>query len=141
MNKQIKEVKKTFKRKNKMSKRSSLAGFAMMGLAAGAAAWYFFGTKEGRKCMDKAMETFNDFSSTVKEKTNEGLERASEYAGKAKSKAKKKYAEGKEKLADAADTVKAKANRLKEDAEDLGRKAAHSAENLADDAARKADKY
>lgn len=141
MNKQVKAIKKTFKRKNKMSKRSSLAGFAMMGLAAGAAAWYFFGTKDGRKCLDKAMETFNDFSSTVKEKANEGMERASEYADKAKSKAKKKYAEGKEKLEDAANTVKNKANRLKDDAEDLGRKAAHSAADLADDAANKANKY
>ena len=124
-----------------MSKRSSLAGFAMAGLAAGAAAWYFFGTKEGRKCVDKAMESFNEFSNIVKDKTSEGFERASEYAGKAKSEAKKKYAEGKEKFADAADNVKQKANRLKDDAEELGKKAAHSAENLADDAAKKANKY
>lgn len=124
-----------------MSKRSNLAGFALMGMAAGAAAWYFFGTKEGRKCLDKAMENLNEFSDTVKEKTSEGLERASEYADKAKSEAKKKYAEGKGKLSDAAENVKGKADRVKGDAEELGRKAARKADDLVDDAAKKANKY
>jgi len=137
------ELKKSLN-KNKMSKNSSLLGFALAGMAAGAAAWYLFGTKDGRKSLSKAIDGINELSSTIKEKASEGLECASDFADKAKDKAKKKFEEGKRKfsdisdqVSDASDEIKKKGNRLKDDAEDLGRKAARGAEDLATDAKNK----
>ncbi len=129
------DFKKTFKIKNKMNnKNSSLIGFALAGLAAGAAAWYLFGTKEGRDTLNKAVDGFNEFSHNLKDRANDGLEYAASYAEKAKQ----KFEQGKNQFSDATDELKdragQKANRLKDEAESLGRQAGHSADNLIDDA-------
>lgn len=130
------ELKKSLN-KDKMSKNSSLVGFALAGLAAGAAAWYLFGTKDGRKSLNKAIDSISELSNTIKEKASEGLDCASDFAEKAKDKAKKKFEEGKDKFSDVSDEIKKKGSRLKDDAENLGRKAARSAEDLATDARNK----
>lgn len=133
-----KELEKTLKKENcKMKNKSSLVGFALAGLAAGAAAWYLFGTKEGRKNLNKAVEGFNEFSSTLKDKASDGLDYASDFADKAKKKAKKKFEEGKNKFAHVADDLLEKGKHLKDDATELGRKAAHDAQSLAEDAKNK----
>lgn len=116
-----------------MSKNSSLVGFALAGLAAGAAAWYLFGTKEGRKSLNKAIDGISELSSTLKEKANDGLECASDFADKTKDKMKKKFEEGKIKFSEVSDDIKKKGSQLKDDAEDLRRRAARSAEDLATD--------
>lgn len=130
------ELKKSLN-KDKMSKNSSLIGFALAGLAAGAAAWYLFGTKDGRKSLNKAIDGISELSNTIKERASEGLECASDFTDKAKDKAKRKFEEGKSKFSEVSDEIKKKGSRLKDDVEDLGRRAARSAEELATDAKNK----
>src|SRR5690606_15979267 len=104
------EFKKSFKKKDKMKNKSSLLGFALTGMAVGAAALYLFGTKEGRKNLNCAIEGINEFSNTLKDKANEGLECASDFAAKAKKMAKQKFEEGKSSFEDATDEIKQKGN-------------------------------
>lgn len=125
--------------------RSSIIGFAIAGLALGTAAWYLFGTKEGRENFDRAVEGINDVSSKLQKKAKkkmknagdrvkEGMDSASHFAEKAKDKASKYGDKFREEFQDASDEAKEKGSKLAQDAKELANKAAHSASNLADDA-------
>src|SRR5690606_27173917 len=72
------------KRKMCMEKdRNSIVGFALAGLALGAAAWYLFGTKEGRDRFDRAVDGIGEVSAKLQQKAKEGMECASDLKGRA----------------------------------------------------------
>lgn len=128
--------------------RSSIIGFALAGLAVGAAAWYLFGTKEGRENFDRAIEGINDVSSKLQKKAAEKMDYASDKikdgmgcASEIVDKVKDKAGEVGEKIRDASEEAREKGHQLAKDAKDLANKAAHSASNLADDAKSKSRKY
>lgn len=128
--------------------RASIIGFALAGLAIGAAAWYLFGTKEGRENFDRAIEGINDVSSKLQkkaaekvdyasEKIKEGMDSASGIVDKVKNRA----GEVSEKFHDASAEAKEKGQQLAKDAKDLANKAAHSANDLVDETINKSKKY
>lgn len=110
--------------------RSSIVGFALAGLALGAAAWYLFGTKDGRENFDRAVEGINEVSTKLQKKAKEGMEYASDLADKAQ-----------DKFNDMSDEAKRKGREVVKDAQDLASKAAHSAEDLTDTAKSKLNKH
>ena len=128
--------------------RSSIIGFALAGLAVGAAAWYLFGTKEGRENFDRAIDGISDVSSKLQKKAAEKMEYASEkikdgvdYASGIVDKVKDKTGEYGEKFHDASQEAKDKGQQLAKDAKELANKAAHSTSGLADDAKNISRKY
>jgi len=92
------KIKNKLKKKSMEKERSSIIGFALAGLAIGAAAWYLFGTKEGRENFDRAVEGINEVSTKLQKKAKEkmdyasdkikdGVDCASEFTDKVKDKA------------------------------------------------------
>lgn len=139
---------KKYKMKNMEKERASIIGFALAGLAVGAAAWYLFGTKEGRENFDRAIEGINDVSSKLQKKAAEKIDYASEKIKDGMDstsgmvdKVKSKVGEASEKFHDASDEAKEKGQRLAKDAKDLANKAAHSANDLTDEAKNKSKRY
>lgn len=124
-----------------MSKRSSLIGFALAGLAAGAAAWYLFGTKEGRETLDRAMAGMQDFSDQVKTRAKEGMEYASDVVDKTKRKAGEAYEKAETNIKAQAQKAKAHGKSMARDVEDLGKQAASKARDMGDEAEAKSKKY
>lgn len=110
--------------------RSSIVGFALAGLALGAAAWYLFGTKEGRENFDRAVEGINEVSSKLQKKAKEGMEYASDLADKAQ-----------DKFHDISEDAKRKGKEVIDDAHDLANRAADRASDLTDTAKSKLNKH
>ncbi|MBC7913665.1 MAG: YtxH domain-containing protein [Pyrinomonadaceae bacterium] len=54
-----------------MTNNSKLPTLLLAGLAAGAAAWYFLGTDEGKKTCNSLVDSLKGFSDSVIEKANE----------------------------------------------------------------------
>src|SRR5690606_12089692 len=72
------------KRKDmKMNTKNSIVTYALVGLAAGTAAWLLLGTKEGRKQMDRASDGIRELSKSIRKSTKEGIRKASESANRA----------------------------------------------------------
>ena len=74
-------------RKRKMKNQSQLAAFIITGVAVGAAAWWLFGTKEGRRQMDCAADNMRDIANSLRQKAKEGAVKAADLAGKAREEA------------------------------------------------------
>lgn len=53
-----------------MSKNSNLSAIILAGVVIGAAAWYLFGTEEGKKTTDSLAESLKDFSDSMMEKAH-----------------------------------------------------------------------
>lgn len=68
---------KTTKKEKAMDTKKNIVAFALVGLAVGTAAYFLFGTKEGRKQLDCAGDNFRKFSGTVRERTRDGAAQAS----------------------------------------------------------------
>lgn len=68
----------------KSKKTGKFFACALTGLAVGAAVYYLFATKEGKKTLQETLEGVNNFKDSFKKQIDEGLERASKYADKAK---------------------------------------------------------
>lgn len=146
------KIKKKIKKKNMEKERSSIIGFAFAGLAIGAAAWYLFGTKEGRENFDRAVEGINEVSTKLQknaknkmeyasERIREGVDCASEFTDRVKEKAEKFSSKIQDDFSDATDNAKEKGKEMAKDAKELANRAAQSARDLADDAKRDATKY
>lgn len=56
-----------------MTNNSKLPALLLAGLAIGAAAWYFFGTEEGKRTTDSLAESLKDVSGSIKDKANETI--------------------------------------------------------------------
>lgn len=130
------------KMKHSMEKeRSSIVGFAVAGLAIGVAAWYLFGTKEGRENFDRAIEGIGEVSSKLQKKAKEtlheagdkikeGVQHASEFKDELMTKASKLGEKAQDKFEDATAEAKEKGSKMAQDAKDLANKAAHSATDV-----------
>ncbi|WP_026899200.1 YtxH domain-containing protein [Daejeonella oryzae] len=59
---------------------SALAPILLIGLAAGAAAWYLLKTEKGRETKDTLLDTFNELSNTFKEKASDSINQVTEQA-------------------------------------------------------------
>lgn len=129
------------KYRKKMGKRSSLMGFALAGLAAGAAAWYLFGTKEGRKALDRAMEGMSDFSETIKSKAKEGMDCVSDFADKAKNKAQSMMDSAEDTVQSKAEKAESYGKAMAKDAKDLAKSAVSKADDVVEEAKDKGKKY
>ncbi len=144
----MKRIENKNKKKDMENDRSSIIGFALAGLAVGAAAWYLFGTKEGRENFDRAIDGINDVSSKLQKKAKEKMEYASDKikdrvdsASNVVEKVKDKAGSFREKFHDASDEAKEKGQELVRDAKDLANKAAHSTNDFADETQAKSKKY
>lgn len=131
--------------KMEKDRSSSIVGFALAGLAVGAAAWYLFGTKEGRDNFDRAVDGISEVSHKLKKKAKENMDKGMEYASE-KVKEGKKYASEvadnvKDKFEDATEEARDKGREMASDAKELANKAKNSAEDLIDEAKSKSNKY
>ena len=54
-----------------MPNNSKLPTLLLVGIAAGAAAWYLLSTEEGKKTCDSLVDSFKGFSDSVMERANE----------------------------------------------------------------------
>ena len=116
--------------KKMCNKTTKFVAFALTGLAVGAAAYYLFGTKEGRKTLNKAVDGVNDLSKTLKAQAEEGLDKAVQLANKAKE----EYHKVVHLAEDARQEAMERANRYKEEAKRLARKGMEKAKDLKADA-------
>lgn len=123
-------------KEKKESKTTKFVAFALAGLAAGAAVYYLFGTKEGRKTLNKAVDGVNGLSRTLKAQAEEGLQRASHLANRAKE----EYHRVLTMADDARYDAMEKASKYKEEAKKLTKKGLKYAEELSDQARSKVDK-
>ncbi|MEH6306548.1 hypothetical protein RYH73_12900 [Olivibacter sp. CPCC 100613] len=123
-------------KEKKGSKTAKFVAFALAGLAAGAAVYYLFGTKEGRKTLNKAVDGVNGLSKTLKTQAEEGLQRASHLANRAKEEYHRVLT-----MADGArhDALE-KADKYKADAKKLTKKGLKYAEEISKEARSKVDK-
>lgn len=67
----------------KMNTKNSIVTYALVGLAAGTAAWLLLGTKEGRRQMDRASDGIRELSKSIRKTTKEGIRKASDMANRA----------------------------------------------------------
>lgn len=119
----------------KGGKTTKFVAFALAGLAAGAAVYYLFGTNEGRKTLNKAVDGVNGLSKTLKAQAEEGLQKASHLANRAK----KEYHRVLHMADDARHEAMEKAGEYKEEAKDLTKKGLKYAEDLSSEARSKVD--
>ncbi len=62
---------------------STIGAVLLVGLAAGAAAWYFLKTEKGRETADNLLDSFNNISSDLKDKASDSFSQVSDKAKKA----------------------------------------------------------
>jgi len=62
------------------SKNSTIGTVLLVGLAAGAAAWYFLKTEKGQATAENLVDSFKDLSSTWKEKASDSFSQVTEQA-------------------------------------------------------------
>ena len=56
-----------------MTNNSKLPALLLAGVAIGAAAYYFFGTEDGKRTTDSLAESLKDISGSLKDKANETM--------------------------------------------------------------------
>ncbi|WP_374164225.1 YtxH domain-containing protein [Arcticibacter sp. MXS-1] len=59
-----------------MKNRSTIAGVVLAGLATGAAAWYLFGTSNGKEVCNKLMSSVKDMSGSMKDMSSSVMDKA-----------------------------------------------------------------
>ncbi len=59
---------------------SALAPILLVGIAAGAAAWYLLKTDKGKETADTLVDTFNDLTKNFQAKASESLNQVTEQA-------------------------------------------------------------
>jgi gas vesicle protein len=66
-----------------MSRRNSIATYALVGLAAGTIAYLLLGTKGGRKQLDCASREIQKFTDDIRKKSKKGYGKAAEWVDRA----------------------------------------------------------
>ena len=115
--------------------KNGLVAFALVGLAAGAAAWYLLGTDDGKKQLDRANEGIKSLTKSLKDLSKKEAKKAQKLANRAsaeldslKSKAQAAFGKASE-----------DADALKNKAKEAGRDALDHANNAAQNLASKID--
>ncbi|MBC7746259.1 MAG: YtxH domain-containing protein [Flavobacterium sp.] len=65
---------------NNDKKTTTIGAVILVGLAAGAAAWYFMKTEKGRETADNLLDSLHNISSDIKDKTSDSFSQVSEQA-------------------------------------------------------------
>lgn len=60
--------------------KSTIGAVLLVGLAAGAVAWYLLKTDKGRETADNLLNTFNDLSTNLKDKASDSFSQVTEQA-------------------------------------------------------------
>ena len=60
--------------------KSTIGAVLLVGLAAGAAAWYLLKTEKGRETADNLMNTFNDLGTNFRDKASDSFAQVTEQA-------------------------------------------------------------
>ncbi len=67
-----------------MKNKNGLVAFALLGLAAGAAAYYLLSTEDGKKQLDKANSSIKSLTKSLKELSKKEAQKAERFAKSAK---------------------------------------------------------
>ncbi len=110
-----------------MKNTNGLLAFALLGLAAGTAAYYLLATDDGKKTLDKANEGIKDLTNSLKDITKKEGKKAAKLAQSAKEELEALTAKAK-------DSGKQVLDKVSDKASDWANKASNSAHNLADKA-------
>jgi len=78
-------------------KNSSIVAYALIGMAAGTVAYLLFGTKEGRKQLDRAGDSIRDLTKSIRNSTQDGIHKAQQLADRAVKEVDELRAEAKQK--------------------------------------------
>lgn len=65
---------------NSNGNKSTIGAVLLVGLAAGAAAWYFLKTEKGRETADNLLVSLNDMSSNLRDKASDSFAQVTEQA-------------------------------------------------------------
>lgn len=124
-----------------MKNKNGLVAFALIGLAAGAAAWYLLGTDDGKKQLSRANDGIKDLTRSLKDVSKREAKRARKLASQASEELhalKNKAAEGfgslKDRASDEVDTLKNKAKEVGREALNNTNSVAHKLADHVDDA-------
>ena len=60
--------------------KSTIGAVLLVGLAAGAAAWYFLKTEKGRETADNLLVSLNDMTSNLRDKASDSFAQVTEQA-------------------------------------------------------------
>ncbi|AIM35783.1 hypothetical protein ACFX5U_01645 [Sphingobacterium sp. SG20118] len=119
-----------------MKNKNGLVAFALVGLAAGAAAWYLLGTDDGKKQLSRANDGIKDLTRSLKDVSKREAKRARKLASQAseelhalKDKASEKFDDLTHRASDDLASLKNKAKEVGRDALDSTN---HSAKKLVD---------
>ncbi|GEM65175.1 hypothetical protein SF1_31570 [Sphingobacterium faecium NBRC 15299] len=124
-----------------MKNKNGLVAFALVGLAAGAAAWYLLGTDDGKKQLSRANDGIKDLTRSLKDVSKREAKRARKLANQAseelhalKNKASESFDSLKDKASDELDSLKYKAKEAGKEALNNTNGAAHKLADHVDDA-------
>ncbi|EEI91512.1 hypothetical protein HMPREF0765_2822 [Sphingobacterium spiritivorum ATCC 33300] len=106
-----------------MKNKNGILAFALLGLAAGTAAYYLLATEDGKKQMDRANDGIKSLTKSLKDLSKKEAKRASKFAQSAK---------------DEIMELKGKAKDLGKDLAEKASSAAHNMANKVDEGASKA---
>ena len=66
--------------RDRSNKSTTIGAVILVGLAAGAAAWYLLKTDKGRETADNLMNSFNDLSNNFRDKASDSFAQVTEQA-------------------------------------------------------------
>jgi len=116
-----------------MKNSNGLLAFALLGLAAGTAAYYLLATDDGKKTLDKANDGIKDLTKSLKDLSNKEGKKASKLAQSAKEELECLTSKAKEAGKQVLDKVSNKASDWASKASDTAHDLANKTEDLADD--------
>lgn len=115
--------------------KNGLVAFALVGLAAGAAAWYLLGTDDGKKQLDRANDGIKSLTQSLKDLSKKEAKKAQKLANRASAELDNLKSKAQAAFSKASDDADALKNKAKE----AGREALDHANNAAQNLASKID--
>ncbi|WP_343563289.1 hypothetical protein [Sphingobacterium sp.] len=115
--------------------KNGLVAFALVGLAAGAAAWYLLGTDDGKKQLDRANDGIKSLTKSLKDLSKKEARKAQKLANRASAELDSLKSKAQAAFSKASDDADALKNKAKE----AGREALDHANNAAQNLANKID--
>lgn len=115
--------------------KNGLVAFALVGLAAGAAAWYLLGTDDGKKQLDRANDGIKSLTQSLKDLSKKEAKKAQKLANRASAELDNLKSKAQAAFSKASDDADALKNKAKE----AGREALDHANNAVQNLASKID--
>ncbi len=111
--------------------KNGLVAFALVGLAAGAAAWYLLGTDDGKKQLDRANDGIKSLTKSLKDLSKIEAKKAQKLANKASAELDNLKSKAQAAFSKASDDADALKNKAKEAGRETLDHANNAAQNLA----------